>query len=159
MIDKLINEIKTNPMSRRLIMNLWQEEDFKKSEGLLPCAFMTTWNVRGEYLDCTLHQRSQDFGVICGINTIQYMALQMMIAQSTGYRPGKFTHIIDNLHVYNRHIPLLEEMCNRRSLLQMPKLTLDKNVKDFYEFTIDDFKVFDYENQGNLNNGRFDLGI
>jgi thymidylate synthase len=76
---------------------------------------------------------------------MQYVALMMMVAKATGYKPGKFTHFVQNLHIYDRHIEQLHEMLNRESSEKQPKLILDTDKTDFYSFTIDDFKVVDYE--------------
>ncbi len=99
--------IKGDPYGRRHKINLWQEDDFEMSDGLMPCCYETQWNVRGEYLDMLLNQRSGDMITASGAggwNEVQYMSLQMMIAKATGYKPGKFTHVIANEQIYNRHI-------------------------------------------------------
>jgi thymidylate synthase len=99
LINRLIEDIKSDPYGRRKIVSLWQETDLRETPGLAPCAFQTIWNVRGEYLDMLLVQRSGDMLTASGpggINEIQYAALLMMIARHTGYKPGKFSHIVAN---------------------------------------------------------------
>lgn len=155
-MNELLDGLKNNPFGRRHIIDLWQKEDLKKP-GLPPCAFQTLWTVRGEYLDVELVQRSQDSAAANKINQLQYVALLMMVAQSCGYKPGKFSHNIINYHIYDRHEWFKEEMYKRfntlsavRSIIppeieiKQPKLILDTDNTDFYKFTIDDFKVVDY---------------
>ena len=152
LMNKLLKDIQENPNGRRKIINLWQETEFEEEQkGLNPCAFMSMATVRGEYLDWTLIQRSQD---ICGannINNIQYVALQMMVAKHCGLKPGKFLHVIQNAHLYDRHIPIAEEFLNRPISEKQPKLIFEPKSDNFYEFTIDDFRVEDYEPQPKIN--------
>ena len=152
LMNKLLKDIQENPNGRRKIINLWQETEFEEeSKGLNPCAFMSMVTVRGEYLDWTLVQRSQD---ICGannINNIQYVALQMMVAKHCGLKPGKFLHVIQNAHLYDRHIPIAEEFLNRPTSEKQPKLIFEPKSDNFFEFTIDDFRIEDYEPQPKIN--------
>lgn len=160
MIDNLLKGLIENPYGRRHIMDLWQYDDLNSTDGLNPCAFMTLWSVRDGYLDTTLIQRSSDICVANHINKIQYVALQMMVARHCGLKPGKFTHFVQNLHIYDRHIEQANELIHRQEIapeLPMPKLVLNTQKENFYEFTIDDFKVEDYEP---LNPQlKFELGI
>ncbi len=151
LLNNLINGIKENPYGRRHIMSLWQEEDFK-TKGLNPCCFMTMWVVRGDYLDCTLVQRSSDYIVSVSINEVQYVALQMMIAHTCGLKVGKFTHYIANCHIYDRHLDQAKIMIGRYDLLccpeypnAEPKFVFNPQSTDFYSYTIDDFSLEDYE--------------
>lgn len=158
LINKLINDIKTNPYGRRHIMSLWQEEDFKASDGLLPCAYETIWTVRGEYLDMILVQRSGDMLTASGaggVNEVQYAALLMMIAKTTGYKPGKFSHLVVNEHIYDRHFSAAKELINRmngqeksndRFKYQFNSVSMkfEPKTNDFYDFTIDDFELINY---------------
>lgn len=145
LMDKLLEGIKKDPYGRRHIMNLWQEEDFKETDGLKPCAYETIWTVRGEYLDMSLTQRSSDFIVAGHINGMQYTALLMMVARHCGLKPGKFTHYIINLHLYDRHEDNARLMIERESIECTPKLVLNPDKTDFYSFTIDDFELVGYE--------------
>ena len=128
-------------------MSLWQEDDLRGEIGLPPCAFQTLWSVRGEYLDCTLIQRSQDVLGANNINNVQYVALMMMFARHCGLKPGMFTHFIQNVHIYDRHIPIAKEFMERPSSALQPKLIFEPKSDNFYDFTIDDFKIVDYEPQ------------
>lgn len=157
LINNLIKDIETDPYGRRKVVSLWQETDLRETAGLAPCAFLTIWNVRGEYLDMVLIQRSGDMLTASGpggINEIQYAALLMMIAQHTGYKPGVFSHFVANEQIYDRHLEAAEEMIYRyqdRTNSEgekfedcNPKLVLNPNKTNFYDFTIDDFTLENY---------------
>lgn len=148
MMDKLIKELKENPFSRRHIMSLWQESDFEESDGLMPCAFMTMWNVRktnGEYfLDMTLIQRSSDWVMAGNINQVQYVALMMMVANSCGYKPGVFMHFMQNVQIYGRHIEAVTELLKRKTI-SSPSMVLNKPVgTNFYDYKDSDFVFEDF---------------
>ena len=149
--NNLLKSIQENPYGRRHIMSMWQEDDLRGVIGLPPCAFQTLWSVRGEYLDCTLVQRSQDVLGANNINNIQYVALMMMIAKHCGLKVGKYTHFIQNVHIYDRHIPIAKEFLNRPISEKQPKLIFEPKSDNFFEFTIDDFRVEDYEPQPKVN--------
>ena len=158
LINQLIKDIENDPYGRRKVVSLWQETDLHETEGLAPCAFLTIWNVRGEYLDMVLVQRSGDMLTASGpgcINEVQYAALLMMIARHTGYKPGVFSHMVANEQIYDRHIEAAEEMLNRCDTLEQeeyygkyikpPMLVLNPDKTNFYDFTIEDFEMVDYE--------------
>lgn len=168
LINNLIKDIQNDPYGRRKIVSLWQEQDLHETPGLAPCAFLTIWNVRGEYLDMMLVQRSGDMLTASGpggINEIQYAALLMMIARHTGYKPGVFSHVVANEQIYDRHIDAAKEMGKRfleksdKELeaagitadiiapwpMPSPNLVLNPNVTNFYDMTIDDFTMENYE--------------
>ena len=163
LINNLINDIKNDPYGRRKIVSLWQETDLRETPGLAPCAFLTIWNVRGEYLDMMLVQRSGDMLTASGpggINEIQYAALLMMIARHTGYKPGAFTHVVANEQIYDRHMEAADEMLARFEQRyqeissgvylkdywdSQPMLILNPEKTDFYDMTIDDFIMINYE--------------
>lgn len=151
LINNLIKDIEKDPYGRRKIVSLWQEADLHETPGLAPCAFLTIWNVRGEYLDMVLIQRSGDMLTASGpggINEIQYAALLMMIARHTGYLPGVFSHLVANEQIYDRHFENAAEMMNRFNSLEetaaTPKLILNPEKTNFYDFTINDFTMEDY---------------
>lgn len=163
LINNLIKDIQNDPYGRRKIVSLWQEADLHETPGLAPCAFLTIWNVRGEYLDMMLVQRSGDMLTASGpggINEIQYAALLMMIARHTGYQPGVFSHVVANEQIYDRHTEAADEMLKRYTAkseaienmknvnldyaLPTPNLVLNPNVTDFYSMTIDDFDMVNY---------------
>lgn len=150
LINRLLKNLIKDPYSRRHIISLWQEDDFSKTEGLLPCAFLIMLTVRKVngimFLDMTLIQRSSDYLVAGHINKMQYVALLMMIAKHCGYQVGVFSHFVQNLHVYSRHLEQARELIDRPSSNKLPILNL--NVKDgtnFYDITYDDFELIDYE--------------
>ena len=160
LINNLIKDIQNDPYGRRKIVSLWQEQDLHETPGLAPCAFLTIWNVRGEYLDMMLVQRSGDMLTASGpggINEIQYAALLMMIARHTGYKPGVFSHVVANEQIYDRHMDAAKEM-GKRFIEKMqdeddetkvhfndqPVLFLNENKTNFYEMTIDDFMMVNY---------------
>lgn len=147
LMNTLLKDIQEDPYGRRHIMSLWQEDDLRGEIGLPPCAFQTMWTVRGEFLDCTLIQRAQDVLGANNINNIQYVALMMMVAHHCHLKPGKFTHFIQNVHIYDRHIPIAKEILERPVSELQPKLIFEPQSNNFYDFTIDDFKVVDYEPQ------------
>lgn len=155
LMENLLHSIKDYPYERRHIISLWQESDFE-TEGLKPCCFMTLWVVRGEYLDCTLIQRASDFAVSVSINCTQYVALQMMVAHACGLKVGKFVHHTINLHIYDRHIEQVEELIKRYEDMERkerrgeieiktPKLIFNPKSDNFYDFSIDDFTLEDYD--------------
>lgn len=147
LINKLIQDIKNDPYGRRKIVSLWQENDLQETAGLAPCAFLTMWNVRGEYLDMTLVQRSGDMLTASGAgcsNEIQYAALLMMIARHTGYKAGVFCHFVQNEQIYDRHIDVATELLSRENQEENPQLILNPDKKDFYDMTIEDFTVVNY---------------
>ena len=164
LIDNLIADIQDDPYGRRKIVDLWQETDLRETQGLAPCAFCTIWNVRGEYLDMCLIQRSGDMIAASGaggVNEVQYAALQMMIARHTGYKPGIFTHFVANEQIYDRHLDAALELVYRfnhgGSQIKQAKMILNPNVTNFYDFTIDDFTLEDYDPiEGKI---KLDLGI
>lgn len=155
LLNKLIRDIQNDPYGRRKVMSLWQEADLAETAGLAPCAFETIWNVRGDYLDMVLIQRSGDMLTASGpggINEVQYAALLMMVARHTGYLPGVFSHLIVNEQIYDRHYEAAHEMLKRYKeaiapLLQLdstPRLILNPNKDNFYDFEIEDFSMKNY---------------
>ncbi|MGM0378444.1 MAG: thymidylate synthase [Bacillota bacterium] len=147
LMNKLLNNLEKKPYSRRHIINMWQEKDFEK-KGLKPCAFMIEVSIRDEFLDLSLTQRSNDYLMAGHINKIQYVALQMMIAKHIGLKPGKFLHKVQNLHIYDRHFDNAKKLIKRYEKnpnMKQPKLILDTDKTNFYEFSIKDFKIKDYD--------------
>lgn len=143
--NKLITGLKEEPYSRRHIINMYQYSDFKETKGLNPCVYETVWNVRGPYLDVFINQRSSDYVTSECINRLQYCALLMMVSKSVGLKPGLFTYNVCNMHLYDRHENNAEELLSRNPSNKQPKLLLDTDKTDFYSFTIDDFKLIDFE--------------
>lgn len=145
LMNNLLEGLKKEPYGRRHIINLYQYADFQETKGLFPCAFETLWSVRGEYLDMTLMQRSSDYLVAGHINKMQYVALMMMVARHLGLRAGNFMHVVQNLHIYDRHLEQAKELLSRTPSEKIPRLVLKEGKTDFYSFTVDDFELVDYE--------------
>lgn len=147
LMDNLIETIEKDPFGRRHIMNLYQQDDLDSSKGLFPCAYETIWSVREineqRYIDLTLIQRSNDYIMAGYINKIQYVALQLMICSHFGYNPGNFNHLVQNLHIYDRHIEaaneILERAENNKTELT-PFINLHKGY-DFYKIKLNDFII------------------
>ena len=149
-INKILKQLEENPWNRRNVISLWDYDAFEESEGLLPCAFQTMFDVRrvdGDiYLDATLTQRSNDMLVAHHINAMQYVALQMMIAKHFGWKVGKFFYFINNLHIYDNQFDQAEELLKRTPSDMEPRLVL--NVPDgtnFFDIKPEDFDLLDYE--------------
>lgn len=144
LMNQLLDGLVNDPFGRRHIINMFQYEDLHSTKGLFPCAYETLWSVRkvGEdkVLDMTLIQRSSDYLVAGYINKIQYVALQMMVAGHCGYKVGKFCHLVQNLHIYDRHFDASIELLNKEPLDMQPKLIL-KEDKNFYDYNINDFDI------------------
>ena len=148
--NKILKQLESNPWNRRNIISLWDYDAFEETEGLLPCAFQTMFDVRrvdGEiYLDATLTQRSNDMLVAHHINAMQYVALQMMIAKHFGWKVGKFFYFINNLHIYDNQFEQVEELLRREPSDCQPHLVL--NVPDgtnFFDIKPEDFELVDYD--------------
>ena len=148
--NKILKQLEANPWNRRNIISLWDYDAFEETEGLLPCAFQTMFDVRrveGEiYLDATLTQRSNDMLVAHHINAMQYVALQMMIAKHFGWKVGKFFYFINNLHIYDNQFEQAEELLRREATNCQPRLVL--NVPDgtnFFDIKPEDFELVDYD--------------
>lgn len=148
--NKILKQLEANPWNRRNIISLWDYDAFEETDGLLPCAFQTMFDVRrvdGEiYLDATLTQRSNDMLVAHHINAMQYVALQMMIAKHFGWKVGKFFYFINNLHIYDNQFEQAEELLRREPSDCQPRLVL--NVPDgtnFFNIKPEDFELVDYD--------------
>lgn len=161
LINKLLVDLIDNPFSRRHIINMYQYSDLMETKGLYPCAYETIWSVRKVenelILDMTLIQRSSDFITAGFINKVQYTALLMMVAGHCGYKAGKFCHLTQNLHIYDRHFDAAVEILNKEPLDIQPKLILKEN-KNFYDYTIDDFEIVSTEGITKINS-RLELAI
>lgn len=139
--DTLLETLKKDPQSRRMMVNLWQIP-YLKTGSLDPCCFLSIWDVTDGRLNCMLVQRSGDMGLGVPFNTTQYAVLTHLIAQATGYRPGLLTHVISNAHVYENQVEALKVQLTRKDqAYPAPKLWINPEIKDFYQFTIDDIKL------------------
>lgn len=142
-VDRVLYDLKNNPYSRRIMTNIYVHQDLHEM-ALYPCAYSVTFNVTGDRLNAILNQRSQDILAAGNWNVVQYAALVMMIAQVSGLKPGILMHVIADAHIYDRHIPIVKDLITRPTY-PAPKVTLNPLVKDFYEFTVDDFTIEDYQ--------------
>ena len=142
-VDRVLYDLKHNPYSRRIMTNIYTFQDLHEMN-LYPCAYSMTFNVSGNKLNGILNQRSNDMVVANNWNVVQYSVLLMMLAQVSNLEVGELVHVISDAHIYDRHIPALEEMFKNEQF-DAPKLIMNKNVKNFYDFTVDDFKLVDYK--------------
>lgn len=149
-VDNVIWQLKNTPYSRRIMTNIYNFNDLMKM-GLEPCAYSMTFNVTGNKLNGILNQRSQDILAANNWNVVQYSVLIYMLAQVCGYEPGELVHVIADAHIYDRHIPVIEEMI-KRPQYPAPKFRLNPDVKDFYDFTVDDIIIEDYEKNPQIKN-------
>lgn len=142
-VDRVLYDLKHNPYSRRIITNLYNHDDLH-AMNLYPCAYSVTFNVSGNKLNAILNQRSQDVLVANNWNVAQYAILVHMFAQVSGLEVGEFVHVIADAHIYDRHVPLVEELISRPSY-PAPKLIINPEVKNFYDFKVEDFVLENYE--------------
>ena len=149
-VDRVIYDLKNNQDGRRIMTNIYVHQDLSEMN-LYPCAYSVTFNVTGNKLNAILNQRSQDVLAANNWNVVQYAALVYMMAQVTGFEPGELVHVIADAHIYDRHIPIVEELISRPTY-PAPKVTLNPDVKDFYDFTVDDFTIEDYQTGPQIKN-------
>lgn len=148
-VDRVIFDLKNNPFSRRIMTNIYVHQDLHEMN-LYPCAYSMTFNVtqrKGEdklTLNAILNQRSQDVLTANNWNVVQYAVLVHMLAQCCDMYVGEFMHVIADAHIYDRHIPLVEELI-KRPVFDAPKFFMNPDIKDFYKFTKDDVWVESYQ--------------
>ncbi len=142
-VDRVLYDLKYNKASRRIITNIYNHADLSEM-ALYPCAYSMTFNVSGDRLCGILNQRSNDMLVANNWNVAQYALLVMMMAQVSGLVPGEFVHVIADAHIYDRHIPIVKKIIQNEPK-PAPKLILDPDIKDFYQFTKDSFRLENYE--------------
>ncbi len=142
-VDKVLWDLKHNPASRRIMTNIYTFADLSEM-ALYPCAYSMTFNVSGNRLNAILNQRSQDMLAANNWNVVQYSVLTMMIAQVSGLEAGEFVHVIADAHIYDRHVPAIEEIIQNPPK-PAPIFHIDPEVKDFYAFTRDSFSIEGYE--------------
>ena len=145
-MDYVLKQLKENPYSRRIMTNMYQYK-YLHSGGLDPCCYSMTYNVTQEngqlVLNAVLNQRSQDMLAANGWNVAQYAILLMAVAQVNGMVAGELIHVIADCHIYDRHVPMIQELITREEH-PAPKVWLNPDVKNFYDFTVDDLHVEDY---------------
>ena len=142
-VDRVLFDLKENPYSRRIMTNIYVHEDLHEMN-LYPCAYSMTFNVTDGRLNAVLNQRSQDVLAANNWNVVQYAVLVHMIAQVSGLEAGELVHVIADAHIYDRHIPMIKELISREPL-PAPKFWINPEIKNFYDFTVDDVKLIDYE--------------
>ena len=147
-VDRILYDLKHNPGSRRIISNIYNHADLSEMR-LYTCAYSMTFNVSGNRLNAILNQRSQDMLVANNWNVCQYAVLVYMMAQVSGLEAGTLMHVIADAHIYDRHVPLVEELISREPL-DAPKFIIDKSIDDFYKFTVDSFALEGYESHGSI---------
>ena len=149
-VDRVLYDLKNNQASRRIMTNIYVHADLHEMN-LYPCAYSMTFNVSGTVLNGILNQRSNDVLVANNWNVVQYAVLMHMIAQVSGLKAGELVHVIADAHIYDRHIPLIEELLTRQSF-DAPKFWINPEIKDFYDFTLEDFKLIDYKKNDQIKN-------
>ena len=142
-VDRVLYDLKHNPASRRIMTNIYNFQDLHEM-GLYPCAYSMTFNVTGDTLNGILNQRSNDMLTANNWNVVQYAILLIMFAQVSGLKAGELVHVIADAHIYDRHIPLVKEILEKPRH-KAPKLIVDESITNFYDFTVDSFKLVDYE--------------
>lgn len=154
--DRVIYDLKNNPYSRRIMTNIYVHQDLHEMN-LYPCAYSMTFNVTKEKdsdvltLNGILNQRSQDILTANNWNVCQYAVLIYMLAQVCGMKAGEFVHVIADAHIYDRHVPMIEELISREPL-PAPTFWLNPEIKDFYDFTPDDVRLDNYETHPQIKN-------
>lgn len=142
-VDRVLFDLKNNPSSRRILTNIYTFADLNEMN-LYPCAYSMTFNVSGNKLNGILNQRSNDMIVANNWNVVQYAVLLVMFAQVSGLEAGELVHVIADAHIYDRHIPIIKKIFENPQF-DAPKLRVNKDVKNFYDFTVDDFVLEDYK--------------
>lgn len=142
-VDRVLFDLKNNPSSRRILTSMYNFADLHDM-ALYPCAYSMTFNVTGNKLNAILNQRSQDMLVANNWNVIQYSVLIHMFAQVSGLVAGEFIHVISDAHIYDRHIPIVEELL-KQEIYVPPVFKVNQSIDNFYDFTVDDFKLENYE--------------
>ena len=142
-VDRILYDLKHHPESRRIISNIYNHSDLSEMN-LYPCAYSVTLNVSGKRLNMILNQRSQDMLVANNWNVCQYAVLLHMFAQVSGLEAGTLLHVIADAHIYDRHVPYVKDLMELTPY-PAPKFRINPDVKNFYNFTTDDFELIDYQ--------------
>jgi len=149
-VDRVIYDLKNNKYSRRIMTNMYNHDDLSEM-CLYPCAYSMTFNVTRNKLNGILNQRSQDVLIANNWNVAQYAILIHMFAQVSNLKVGEFIHVISDAHIYDRHIPIVKELIKRKRF-DAPKLEINKDIKNFYDFKVDDFKLINYKKNKQIKN-------
>lgn len=149
-VDRVLFDLEHNPYSRRVIVNMYNHTDLHQMN-LYPCAYSMTFNVTENRLNAVLNQRSQDILVANNWNIAQYAILVHMLAQVTKLQVGELVHVIADAHIYDRHVPLVEELIQRVTY-PAPKLIINPDIKSFYDFQVEDFVLDNYQSGPQIKN-------
>ena len=152
-VDRVLYDLKHNPQSRRILTSIYNFEGLHEMQ-LYPCAYSMTFNVSGDTLNGILNQRSQDMVTANNWNVAQYAVLMHMFAQVSGLKVGELVHVIADAHIYDRHIPIAEDIIKNEQY-DAPKFELNPNITDFYQFTTKDIKLVDYK----YNDKKYDIEV
>ncbi len=148
-VDRVLYDLKNNPFSRRIMTNIYVHQDLSEM-ALYPCAYSMTFNVEQKKgrdkltLNAVLNQRSQDVLAANNWNVCQYALLLMAFAQVSNMEAGELVHVIADAHIYDRHVPIIQKLISRPTF-PAPKVTLNPEVKNFYDFTMNDVLVENYQ--------------
>jgi len=149
-VDNVLWLLKNDRYSRRIMTNMYNFQDLQEMR-LEPCAYSMTFNVKDDTLNAILNQRSQDILTANNWNVVQYSLLLMMMAHVSGLKAGELVHVISDAHIYDRHIEIVKELI-RRPQYPAPKVTLNPDVKDFYDYTVDDLVIENYQHNPQVKN-------
>jgi len=149
-VDNVLWQLKNTPYSRRIMTNIYNFSDLSEMN-LEPCAYSMTFNVTENKLNAVLNQRSQDILAANNFNVVQYSVLVHMMAQVSGLIAGELVHVIADAHIYDRHVPIVRELIGRKTY-PAPKFSLNPDIKNFYDFTVDDVRIEDYKTNPQIKN-------
>ncbi len=155
-VDRVLYDLKHNPFSRRIMTNLYNHHDLHEMN-LYPCAYSMTFNVTEKpgheklILNGILNQRSQDVLTANNWNVVQYAVLLHMIAQVSDMEVGELVHVIADAHIYDRHVEIIRELITR-PMYPAPVFHMNPDVKDFYEFRLEDFSLENYQTGEQVRN-------
>ncbi len=152
-VDRVLYDLKNNKASRRIMTNIYNFADLHEMN-LYPCAYSMTFNVSGDTLNGILNQRSNDMLTANNWNVVQYAVLLIMFAQVSGLKAGELVHVIADAHIYDRHVPIVKEIITQPQY-EAPRLEVDTSVKNFYDFTVDSFRLVDYK----CNDKKYDIPV
>jgi len=142
-VDRVLYDLKHNPASRRILTNIFNFADLHEM-ALYPCAYSMTFNVTGNRLNAILNQRSQDMLTANNWNIVQYAVLVHMMAQVSGLEAGELVHVIADCHIYDRHVDIVKRMLDN-PVYDAPEFIMDKSIDNFYDFTVDSFRMENYQ--------------
>ena len=151
-LAQLVEEIKSNPDSRRLMVSAWNPKDIPVmvKSGLPPCHSLFQFYVTEGRLSCQLYQRSADVFLGVPFNIASYALLTLMIAQVTGLKPGEFVHTFGDAHLYSNHMDQVEEQLSRTTF-SLPTLVINPDVDNLFDFVYEDFELQNYQSHGAIS--------